>query len=300
MDLRDLKYFEVIAEEGHLGRAAKRLFRSQPALTKCVHRLEQTLGAKLFERAGRGIQLTPVGEVLLARYRQLNIVIEDTAREISDFARGIQGHVRVGCSATPAEHLLPGLFQELLSEAKDVTLQVMVAMNDALLEALKDGKLDLIIGPVLEHDPALESLTIIEDEAVVVASKSHEIFNGPATMRDLLKYRWALPAQTVGTRQWLDRAFDLQGLPRPDVQIEPDVISLLLPMIEKTGLLGFISRVSLQSGRAATMLREVPLKETTMHRRIGLTYRKDSYLSPAAQRLVDLLIERGSQLFLER
>ena len=62
LDLRDLRYFEVIAETGNMGRAARALFRTQPALTGCVRRLEGTLGTQLFERVGRGIRLTAAGE----------------------------------------------------------------------------------------------------------------------------------------------------------------------------------------------------------------------------------------------
>ena len=70
MDLRDLTYFEVIAELGHLGQAADRLGRTKPALTKCVHRLEAALGAKLFQREGRSIVITPAGSLLLAQARR--------------------------------------------------------------------------------------------------------------------------------------------------------------------------------------------------------------------------------------
>ena len=61
MDVRDLQYFLAVAELGHLGRAAKTVFRSQPALSKSIHRLEESLDVKLFDRVGRGIRLTPVG-----------------------------------------------------------------------------------------------------------------------------------------------------------------------------------------------------------------------------------------------
>jgi DNA-binding transcriptional LysR family regulator len=80
MDLRDLHCFETIAEMDHLGRAAKRVCRSAPALTKCIRRLERMFGAELFERAGRGIRLTPAGQVLLERARLLRIAMDDTAR----------------------------------------------------------------------------------------------------------------------------------------------------------------------------------------------------------------------------
>ena len=81
LDLRDLRYFEAIAEAGHLGKAASKLHRSQPALTGCVRRLEATLGTALFERVGRGIRLTAAGEALARRARRPEIVA-DAARAI--------------------------------------------------------------------------------------------------------------------------------------------------------------------------------------------------------------------------
>lgn len=68
MDLRDLCYFEAIAEKGHLGRAAKQLCLSQPALTGCIHRLEEAFGTPLFERVGRGIRLTPAAPYFWIRF----------------------------------------------------------------------------------------------------------------------------------------------------------------------------------------------------------------------------------------
>lgn len=82
MDLRDLTYFETIAELGHLGRAAEKLNRSQPALTKSIQRLEESFGTRLFQRDGRRIKLTPVGELLQARGKELQQSIAQTQREV--------------------------------------------------------------------------------------------------------------------------------------------------------------------------------------------------------------------------
>ena len=290
MDFRDLKYFEVIADEGHLGRAAERLYRTQPALTKCIDRLEEELGAKLFERVGRGIRLTAVGEVLLARTRQMSMMMNETAREISDYAKGLEGHIRLGCVPTIAEHLLPQICKEFLAEASKVTVELKVSMNDVLLDALKAGELDLVLGPLTQTDDTFVSEEMIQDEMVVMASAQHPIFKKKITMRALLEYPWVLPAPSVASRQWLDNAFDRQQLPRPTVQITPTVINIILPLIEETGLLGFASKLNVRSGR--TGLKEIRLPETTMRRQMGLTYRHDVYLSPAAQRLIKLIRER--------
>jgi DNA-binding transcriptional LysR family regulator len=289
MDFRDLKYFEAIASEGHLGRAAERLYRTQPALTKAMERLQEELGAKLFERAGRGLRLTAVGEVLLARTRQMSMLMDETAREIGAYASGVGGHIRLGCVPTIAEHLLPQLCKDLLAAAGKVTLDLKVSMNDVLLEALKAGELDLVLGPLTKTEEEFVSEEIIEDEMVVMASAQHPIFNREITLRTLLDYPWVLPAASVASRQWLDGVFDLHHLPRPDVQITPTVINIILPLIEETGLLGFASKLNLRTGR--TQLKEVRLMQTTMRRRMGLTYRRDSYLSPAVQRLIALIRE---------
>src|SRR5690349_5614309 len=123
LDLRDLRYFEVIAETGHLGRAAKKLFRTQPALTGCVRRLEESLGTALFERVGRGIRLTAAGEALLFRARSLRVASEDAVREIGDLGRGLAGMIRVGAVPTVARFLLPPVTRELLKEAPGVTIK---------------------------------------------------------------------------------------------------------------------------------------------------------------------------------
>lgn len=294
MDFRDLKYFEVIAEEGNLGRAAERLHRTQPALTKCIDRLEEDLGAKLFEKDGRGMRLTAAGEVLVRRTRQMAIMVEETAREMQDYAGGLQGTVRIGCVPTLAEHLMPAVFEQLLLEAPAIAINLVVGMNDNLLAGLRDGEIDLVVGPVLDTDPDMTCEQIAEDTVVVMASENHPIFDGPCTLARLLDYKWMLPARTVASRQWLDQTFERHGLPRPQVQIEPNVLNAILPILERTSLLGFVTRFNLVSGRAR--VREVVLPETQMRRRLGLSYRKNGYLSPVAARVVDILRAHGKDL----
>ena len=294
MDFRDLKYFEVIATEGNLGRAAERLHRTQPALTKCIDRLEEDLGAALFEKDGRGMRLTAAGQVLLKRTRLMAIMVEETAREMQDHAGGLQGAVRIGCVPTLAEHLMPAVFAQLLAEAPAITVNLFVGMNDHLLAHLRDGEIDLVIGPMLDADPDIVSEQIAEDTVVVMASEDHPVFDAPATLAGLLDYKWMLPATTVASRQWLDQTFERHGLARPRVQIESNVLNAILPILEKTPLLGFVTRLNLVAGRAR--LREVVLAETQMQRRLGLAYRKNGYLSPVAARVAAILRAHGKDL----
>src|SRR3990172_3075862 len=102
MDLRDIEYFAVIAEHGHLGRAAEALGLGQPALSISLRRLESSAGAKLVKRTPKGVELTDIGSTLLSHVRRLKLAREDLAREVSDLAHGQAGHLRIGASPATA------------------------------------------------------------------------------------------------------------------------------------------------------------------------------------------------------
>lgn len=99
MELLQLKYFLAVAESEHMTNTAKQLHIAQPALTQSIHRLEQELGVSLFERAGRGIRLSPAGTYVRDRVKPAMETLEDVARDVQLFQQGEQGVVRVGVHA---------------------------------------------------------------------------------------------------------------------------------------------------------------------------------------------------------
>lgn len=300
LDLRDLRYFEVIAEVGHLGKAALKLHRTQPALTGCVRRLEAALGTALFERVGRGIRLTAAGEALVQCARNLRLAADDTVRAIAEIGAGVSGQVRVGVLPTLARFLMPSLCRAFLPQAPGVKIRTNIAQNDVLGMQLETGEVDFIITTATRKTKKLASHPILEDEAVVIASENHPILKiRQVRLQDMLAYPWVLAPPTVGTRKWLDRVFESRGLPEPHVQIETNLILMMPMLIHQTELLTFTSRRHVDRSDAGVSLREVKLTETTMRRRFDVAYRRDGYLSPAAQRLIDLLRTQGRTLFSE-
>jgi DNA-binding transcriptional LysR family regulator len=289
MDLRDLRYFEVIANLEHVGKASEQLHRTQPALTGCIRRLEEECGAPLFEKAGRGIRLTAAGRVLLKWAQRMRFDVEDARREIASIGQGLSGHVRIGIVPTAAQFLLPPVARQLLREAPDVTLRTVVGLIDSLKPLLRTGELDLMVGTESPFEDGFVSQVLAEDFIVVAASATHELFNGKPTLKDLASFRWALQPLGAPTRDWLDHTFDRRHLPRPRVQVESTMLLMLPALIAQTGLLSFISRHHLQGKQSGTKLKEISLKETTMKRRLVVTHRTNSYLSPAAARLITLL-----------
>ncbi len=292
MDLRDLRYFETIAQLEHLGKAAAQLHRTQPALTSSVRRLEEQCGAALFERSGRGIRLTSAGRVLLKWAKRVRFDVEDAKREMATLGQGLAGHVRIGIAPTPAQFLLPGVAKKLLEEAPAVTLSTVVGLVDKMKPMLESGEIDLMIGTEGPLDKGFETLLLSEDPVVVATSASHELFNSTPSLADLTRYRWALQPAGAPTRDWLDHAFDRHHLPRPQVQVEASMLIILPNLIAQTGLLSFISRHHLSGDFARLGLKEVPIGEVVMHRRLVVTHRANA-LSPAAARAVELFAEQS-------
>lgn len=296
MDLRDLHYFEVIAELEHIGRASEKLHRTQPALTSSIRRLEEACGVRLFEKSGRGIRLTEAGQVLLKWARRTRLDVHDAQQEINDMAHGLVGSIRVGIVPTAAQFLLPPAARQLIREAPEVSLHTVVGLIDALRPMLHSGEVDMTIGTEAIAKPGYTSEFLAEDPIVVVANANHELFDGTPTIRDLSAHRWVLQPPGAPTRDWLDQTFDRHHLPRPRVQVASNTLLMLPTLIAETGLLSFISRRHLLSGQAGFTLREVDVEATVMQRRMVVTYREGGYLSPASRRLIELLAAAAEPL----
>jgi DNA-binding transcriptional LysR family regulator len=293
MDLRDLRYFETIARLEHMGKAAAQLHRTQPALTSCIRRLEEECGAPLFERAGRGIRLSAAGKVLLKWAQQLRFDAEDARREIAAIGQGLSGQVRIGIVPTAAQFLLPQAARQLLQKAPEVTLRTVVGLADALKPQLDAGEIDLMIATEVRDEPGYVTQVLSEDCIVVAASAKHPVFRSKPTLKALTAYRWALQPPGAPTRDWLDHTFQRHRLPLPSVQVETTMLLMLPSLIVETGLLSFISRHHLGPRRGHAGLREVPIPEATMRRRLVVTHRRHGYIPPAASRLIDLLGQLG-------
>jgi DNA-binding transcriptional LysR family regulator len=289
LQMRDLLYFAKVAELGHLGRASQALHITQPALSKCIDRLEETYGADLFERRGRGIRLTDAGQLLYERSLLIERTLDETHRQISSLGKGLAGLVRVGAAATVAEFVMPTVCRLLQQEAPAVVIELQIGMNDVLHESLRKRLLDVVVGPLSTHDEELVAIPISTDQVVVAVSATHPLAGKHASLEDMCGYGWVLPAQSVATRQWLERVFASRGLPLPRAAVMTSSIAAVPRLIAETGLLSFISRRNLDEGRFTPRLVEVFNPDTTMTRNFGVVHRTDPYLSPATQRFIQIV-----------
>lgn len=302
MELRDIEYFLAIADHGHVRRAAESLGLSQPALSKSLRRLESSLGAKLVKRTPRGFDFTPVGTALLVRMRGIRLSMDDVAREAADLVQGRAGQLRIGANPATADYLLPAAFEALMKSGLRVKSTVTFAMNDALLPALRAGKLDFIVSgvPAYAYDDLAQEL-LREEEFVVVAAASHPLVRKRRVMMaDLAAQDWALGPPNVLSRQHINRVFETHGLAPPEPVLETNSSMLTLHTVASSELLAFVPRDIFRHARPRMRLATLRVNEMAWRRRLGVSYRKEAYLSPAARRFIEILKTTAKEIATER
>ena len=292
MELRDIEYFEEIAEQRHLGRAAERLGLTQPALSKSLRRLEEAMQVKLFNRNAKGLELTAEGSLLLARARDLRLSLRNVAREVSDVSEGRAGHLRIGVGPTIPTRLISSSLAKLLTDAPRIAARVTISDADEIIPALRKGELDLNINVMHVSPPeGLCYVRLYEEEYVVCASKDHRLCSqSEVRLEELRNARWALTEPVLPTQQKLRLVFEEHGLPRPQVTLECRSLSLRLQAVVSSDLLAYTSRrmidQAVAEGYAVAVL---PLQELAWRRPVGAIHRNEPYLHSAARRFIDIL-----------
>ena len=293
MELRDIEYFAVVAEHRSVRRASEALGLSPPALSKSLRRLEADMRAKLVERTPKGVDLTPVGEALLAQVARLRLTLQDIHREAADLSAGRAGHVRIGVGATTVEDL-PECCDGLLREAPGVTAQIVVGDNDVMVPALRNGELDLIFNVLPDTPyPGCMQEALFDEIFVVCASSGHRLARRRrVALAELADEQWILSAAAVLNVQHVHRVLQAHGLPAPRITIEARPLRLRLQLCAATQLLSFNARRALRLAAHGLKLTELPVAELTFPRAVGVIVRNEAYLSPAARQLIELLRSR--------
>ena len=139
MDLLQLKYFKVVAEQEHITKSAKLLMVSQPYLSAIVARLEEEMGGQLFDRDGRNVVLNEYGKILLHHANEALQHLEDAKKEIADMRSRDTKYIRLGSSSTM---LSKRWLVDFLKEHDDIRLAHLLAAHNEIMDGLLSGRFD--------------------------------------------------------------------------------------------------------------------------------------------------------------
>lgn len=173
MTLTELQYIVVVAQERHFGRAAERVFVTQPALSLAIKKLEEELGTTIFERRQSQITLTPLGEQLV---HQAQRVLEEADQLKILAAQGkdqLAGLLRFGVIATVGPYILPDLIPALSKRAPAMPLEIEESLTANLTAMLKNGKLDVIMVALPFDEPGILTQALYDEPFKAVVPVGH-------------------------------------------------------------------------------------------------------------------------------
>ncbi|MBM7129868.1 LysR family transcriptional regulator [Dyella mobilis] len=203
MELRHLKYFVTVADELHFGRAAERLGISQPPLSQQIHALELRLGAKLFERKGRGISLSHAGNALLPRARGILAQAERAAESVARSQRGELGELHLGLmSSGPFTFVVPRVLARFRERLPDVRLLIHEMATSQQIDALEQGTIDVgVIRPEALPD-GIRAIELFKDSLTVVMHASNPLAaaRGPIHIGELANEDFIFYQRHLGVR----------------------------------------------------------------------------------------------------
>lgn len=295
LKLVHLRLLAALADTGQITQAAAAIGLAQPAASRLLAEVEQTIGAAVHERRGRGIGLTEVGMALARRAQRVQIELDDAARDMAEIAAGGVGHVRIGAVTGPAmDRVLPALLADRLAHPK-VTFHVAVATSDVLCARLLDGSLDIALGRPpegVERDRL--SFTVMDTEKIdLMVRQGHPIAAGqvPDPAR-VLDYEWILPPTEAALARAVTARLAALGHGAPRQQITTASMLFTLALLETSDAVAPLSAAVVThftQGQDARF-RKVPVDFGLEVRTYGLMTRRDTTLTATAQRLVDLIL----------
>ena len=176
MNLRDFKYVIAVAETHHFGRAAERCYVSQPTLSGQIKKLEDELGVVIFERTKRSVEITPIGQEIIALARQLMEqadAIEQVARAHSD---PLAGPFRIGALPTLSPYLMPLILVPLRQQYPQLKLVLSEEVTESLIRRLRSHELDAAMVATPVDEPDLVSIPIFDEPFWLALPRKHPLY----------------------------------------------------------------------------------------------------------------------------
>ena len=292
-DIAELRAFCAAADLGSLGRAARLMGVSQPALSKRLRTLEAVAGARLLERSPRGVTLTPAGTRLYVEARKLLA----QAEEVESLMAGLRGEeqpVRLATSHTIAEYVLPGPLVEFEQKReRHLSVELVIANSLVVRELVREGRAEFGIAAVdagAAPDGVLRELPFCDDAVVVAVPDGHpwaaldavpieELVRTPMVMRD----------PSANTRRTIEAALEARGLALAPPLAEVGSTSAAKATAISEGAPVLLSQLAVRGNGEGLVERRVEGIDFA-HRFVILMGAHET-LRPAARALIDHLVK---------
>ncbi|MGH6771834.1 MAG: LysR family transcriptional regulator [Xanthobacteraceae bacterium] len=288
--LKDLQTLMTVIDAGGIGKAADRLNYSQPAVSKAIASLEQTLGQRLLERGRKGIELTPYGDALL----KCGVAVFDDLRkgvaDIDFLSDPAAGEVRIGCTEPVSAGIVSAVINRLARRYPRIAFQVLLRDPGVLHRELVARNVDLLIGQMERHidEPPMQSEILYHEAVAVVAAARHPAASKRhVKLANLVDEPWALPPAQSFISARLAAAFRAIGLEMPRTTVAANSAYLRIMLVASGHFLSVVPAVMLKVGVSQLSIKALPVTLPANRRPIRLVTLQGRALSPVARLFIE-------------
>lgn len=296
MDIRQLESLCKVAELGSFSLAAEALLLTQPTISAHINSLERTLGAKLFDRMGRKVVLTPTGKVLYRYARQILALREEAINALQDLS-SLTGEVLTASSTIPGEYLLPRLLAAFNRKVSPLKVKVTITDSEGVLNLLLRGDVELGFVGMKRDEDRLQFFPVYQDAVIIVAHRGHPLAGKEVPWEDFKRTPLVMRERGSGTRRAFERGLKEAGYNPSGLTVGAEFgSSAAVKEAVKAGLgVGVISDLAVKAELGRDLM-EVKVKGMKpISRTFYLVKRKGKTLTPAASRLMEFAISEAAE-----
>jgi DNA-binding transcriptional LysR family regulator len=288
MELHTLQVFLTVATERSFSRAAEKMFRTQPAISLALQRLELELGERLIDRTGKDLILTDAGRTVLEfarRFQSLKLELDNSLAELRDNSAG---RLAIGANESTTLYLLQHIqrYRELYPKIK---VQVRRSLSSKIPDELIDGNLELGVISFDPDDERIKSKVIYTDSLAFVVSPRHRLAHKKTvSIADLGSEIFIAHNVVSPYRDLVLREFQAHKTPL-NMSVEMPTIEAIRRLVQSNMGVAFLPRMCVEQEIEQKMLCEIRVKELHVERKIRLVYPARRGLSHAARAFLEVL-----------
>jgi DNA-binding transcriptional LysR family regulator len=288
----NLQYFDAIRRAGSFREASRQLHVASSALTRQIMKLEDSIGAPLFERRAKGLQLTPAGEALA---RHATTVIQDADRAVHEL-QGVVGGSRGSVSIAAVEGVisdpLPTVITRMLARSPLLKITAMVAGSDAVGSIIGGGDADIGLGFALKRDPNLKQRSVGRFAIGAVMTPDHPLATQlKLRLSDCISYPIVMAGDQLSIRKMMEPHLR-RVQTAPIIAVESNSLELLKTLAARGLGIAFQTQIGLEREIANKTLVHIPLAaQGPILSELGLYVRMDRALPLAVEGMVRAISE---------
>ncbi len=278
MDISQIRTVLEIVRRGSFSEAASALNISQPAVSLHVQRLERELGARLLDRKGSRVSLTPHGEAFLRHAERIVAAHAEMREDISRLAHDLSGSIRIAASTIPGEFLLPGLLADFTALHSKVAMTLKIGDTEAVIAEVEGGATDVgFTGAPAPHS-TLKQEPVYTDTLVLAVPASHEFAQNPTVrVEELAEERLIARENGSGTMSSIQRILSDSGIDTR--QWTPSVVlgstQAVLSGVEAGLGISFVSALAARQGVQAGAIAALGVDGVDLKRDLFIVYRDE-------------------------